>query len=446
MAVVLRSLIPSLDQLDRWAQGIKSASVTVLASGAAAIAGIGTFNAVTSNSVSVEPLKVPAPFEEQGFNSDIATARLLDEIATYGRQQSSAKERVSILSKNQHDDLQRLQMASAAGVDIQRFEGIVRDVLGIQKQTITGEITFKKEGDSIAYQVRMRRLPGNQVLIDLTAKGDPQAVLKKTALAMIEVFDPHIAASVYYRDKDEDNALRMIDVVLNNERKDDDKYSLNLRGYINITRGNYGAAKADFERIMSIDPKFAPAHSMASWFHLEKKEFDSALAEADLTIEYAPDKWWGYAAKARALRDMKRTDEAAVAFSKMLSLNPDSLPPYIQAGVFFLNIEKAAEAETAVRKGVTRYPENPRLRALLGDILAKQGDNDRARREYENTLRIDANNPYGLIGLFESNQASGRTELLRELSPQLERALASIKDSDKKLASRIQNALASLRQ
>ena len=67
MAVVLRSLIPSLDQLDRWAQGIKSASVTVLASGAAAIAGIGTFNAVTSNSVSVEPLKVPAPFEEQGF-------------------------------------------------------------------------------------------------------------------------------------------------------------------------------------------------------------------------------------------------------------------------------------------------------------------------------------------------------------------------------------------
>lgn len=79
--------------------------------------------------------------------------------ATYGRQQSSAKERVSILSKNQHDDLQRLQMASAAGVDIQRFEGIVRDVLGIQKQTITGEITFKKEGDSIAYQVRMRRLP-----------------------------------------------------------------------------------------------------------------------------------------------------------------------------------------------------------------------------------------------------------------------------------------------
>ena len=351
--------IPSVDDLNRWAQGIKSAAITLLAAGAASVSGVGVFHAVTSSNVVVEPIKVPPPFEERGFTSEITTARLLDEIISIERKQSSAKDRVSVLSKDQASNLEKLQSLSVGGIDTKTIQSSIQDALGIQQQRITGEITYKKNGDDISYHVRLRKLPGNEVLLDLKTSGEPQAVLQKTALAMIEVIDPHIAASIYWRNRDEENALRLIDVVLNNDTKDDDKYSLNLRGYINITNKRLDAAKADFEAIMALDPKFAPAHGMASWIYLEKKEFDQSLSEAEKAIEFSPTKWWGYFAKARVLRDMKRTEDAAVFFKKTIELNPDAAGPYIQAGVFFGAQEtKQATAISIMRKGLLSFPDN----------------------------------------------------------------------------------------
>lgn len=394
--------IPSVDDLTRWAQGIKSASVTLIAAGAASISGVGVFHAVTSDSVVFEPLKVPPPFEERGFTSEITTARLLDEIISIERKQSSsAKDRVSIMSKDQANNLEKLQSISVGGIDTKTIQGSIQDALGIQQQRITGEITYKKTGDEVTYHVRLRKLPGNQVLLDLVTNGEPQIVLQKTALAMIEVVDPHIAASIYWRNKDEENALRMIDVVLNNETKNDDKYSLNLRGYINITNKRYDAAKADFDAIMVLDPKFAPAHGMASWIHLEKNEFEQSLAEAEKAIEYAPLKWWGYYAKARTLREMKKTDEAILFFNKTIELKPDAVNPYIQAGAFLVQQGKTQEAINIFSKGLLSFPDNSALRSKLGDVLVKVGDLDRAEKEYRKALEFDDKNLYAVIDIIE---------------------------------------------
>lgn len=404
MLSTIKAWIPTVEKLTRWAEGVKSGSVTLLALGAASISGIGVMHAVTSDSVSLDPIRVPAPFEERGFTSEIATTRLLDEIATYQRKSSSAKDRVSIHGKGA-GDLEKLQ-APVAGVDFKIIQGIVQDTLGVKKERITGEITFNKDGDDTIYNVRLRRVPGNHVLLDISAKGEPEAVLKQTALAMIEVFDPHIAASIYWRNRDEANAMRLIDVVLNNDNPADDKYSLNLRGYMHISNKRFDAAQADFERIMKIDPKFAPAHGMAAWLERAKGQFEASLAEADQAIAIAPNKYFGYHQKALTLRDMKRDDEAESSFAKALSLNPDSAAPYAQAAAFKAAKGKTGEAEEIFRKGLYLFPDHAPLHAGMGDLLRKQGQTDAAVREFTLALNYDPKNSQALTGKTELNKSS----------------------------------------
>jgi tetratricopeptide (TPR) repeat protein len=386
--------------LTRWAEGIKSASVTLLAVGAASISGVGVINAITSDSVSLDPIKVPAPFEDQGFTSDIATTRLLDEVAIYQRQSASAKDRVSITGKNSVDELEKLQ-APVGGIDIKRIQGAIQDALGVKKERITGEITFKKDGDDLIYNVRLRRVPGNHVLLDISAKGDPGAVLKQTALAMIEVFDPHIAASIYWRNGNEDKALQLIDVVLNNDSEADDKYSLNLRVYIHITSKRYDPAQADFERIMKLDPKFAPAHGGAAWLYRAKGQYEASLAEADKAIELAPSKWYGSIQKAQTLRDMKRLDEAEASFLKALSMKPDAPGPYIQTAQFMASRSKPAEAGEIYRKGLLQFSDSAALHANYADLLKKTGQPDSALKEFAKALELDPKNAIALAGKAE---------------------------------------------
>jgi tetratricopeptide (TPR) repeat protein len=305
---------------------------------------------------------------------------------------------VSILDKGHADDLEKLQ-ASVSGVDIKKIQSGIQDALGVKQQKITGEITYKKEDDDILYNVRLRRVPGNQVLLDIHVKGEPQVVLKKTALAMIEVFDPHIAASIYYREGDIDNALRLIDVVLSNDRVDDDKYSLNLRAYIAIGRKDYDAAQVDFERILRLDPKFAPAHGMAAWLNRARQQYDVSLTEADKAIQLAPEKWWGYFQKALTLRDMKRLDEAGDLFAKAMALKPDAPNPYVQTGQFLLAREKVSEAGDVLRRGLASFPDSAPLHAGYGELLRKQSEPERAGKEYGKALELDPKNAVALNGM-----------------------------------------------
>ena len=134
--------LPDTEQMVKLGQGIKNTAIALMTAGAASIGTVGAIRAVTSDSVVVEPLKVPGTFEEFGFNSEVATARLLDEITTYSRSQSSAKERVSILGKSDNSEIDKLGAKSS---DVKVIQDLIQEALGIQKHRITGDITYTQD-------------------------------------------------------------------------------------------------------------------------------------------------------------------------------------------------------------------------------------------------------------------------------------------------------------
>jgi predicted Zn-dependent protease len=224
-------------------------------------------------------------------------------------------------------------------------------------------------------------------------------VLRRTAIALIESVDPMIAAAIHWRARDEENAMRMVDEVLANGTPDDDKYALNLRGYVHITNHRYREALDDFAAIMRIDPAFAPAHFMASWAFLEQGDLGRATEEAQKCIDFAPGRHWGYLAMARVHRARGEGDAGAAMFLAVVEKRPDALPPYLQASAFLLEHGRAEDAGRVARAGLRAFPESAVLHATLGDALSRSGDAFQAGRAYRRALQLDGTNARATKGL-----------------------------------------------
>ena len=380
---------------------IKNGAVAIVSVFGISITGIGIFNGLTSDEISLDEIKVPTQFEEQGYKSDVTTVRILDEVKKLQIPQQSAKERASFIgSKNNQLDSSNLQFAGN-GIDIKSIQSYIRDSLGMVTAKVSGEITAKKDGENIEYHVKMRKIPGNLILVDEKIKGSVEDVIFKTSLKLLESMDPHIAASTYWAMRDEVNALRMIDVVLGNNITSDDKYSLNLRAYINITNKRLENAQKDIDQLSKIAPDFLPLLSSKSWIAREKGDFEESLRLSNEQISRAPDKWWGHQAKAQSLKGLKRDDEAKQEYLKVIELRPEVPGPYLNAGSFFLEKSDIQQASEVLRIGVSKFDQHPLLSLNYADVLRQQKMFAYSESLYRKFLNNQKFKLYALIGLGE---------------------------------------------
>jgi tetratricopeptide (TPR) repeat protein len=279
--------------------------------------------------------------------------------------------------------------ASVGGVDIRQLQAILQDLLGIQKQKIAGEITFKKIEGETTYTVRLRRLPSNEILLHVQGGDDPDALLKKAAMAMIEALAPYNAASIYWYGGDEFNARRMITKVLLGDRQTDIGPALALRMLININQKKYAEVRSDFERGIVIAPKNLQINALGARMYGELGEFDKALELAEATIALAPKRDNGYYQKAQIFREMKRYDEAFLMFQKAIDMKPPSPIIYLQTSSFMQQIDKVADAELVLHKGLSQHPNNVELHVRLAGLLLSQHKRSDALREVSIALELD---------------------------------------------------------
>lgn len=396
------------DRLNRWLETLKNAVIAVVSVLGLGITSVGILNGVLSDEVSLEEIKVPAIFEEQGYRADITTVRILDDIKRYQNSNSSAKERVSFFGSHPRDQHTNLQLAGT-GVDVKALQSFVRDSLGIVSARISGEITAKKTDSNVEYHIKIRQTPENLTLVDFKTYGAIEEVISQTALRILEATDPHIAAAAYWSMGNEPDALRMIDTVLGNTISSDDKYSLNLRAYINLTHKRYELAQRDIDEITRIAPDFVPLLSSKSWLARERGDFSEGLKLAEEQIRRAPEKWWGYQAKALSLQGLKQDERATAAHMKLISMRPEVPGPYLSSGRYFLSKQDYDRAAEAFRVGLSKHKDHPILNLLYADVLQKQQMYVQAQSIYRRFQDNPKFRIHALVGISEVLKAQNRT-------------------------------------
>jgi tetratricopeptide (TPR) repeat protein len=408
-------LTSSIDAARKVVFAITAASTAI---GGSAVA----YKVATTDPVVLEAIAVPDSLEEQGFTAEIATQRILDELATFNNSTVSAKDRTSFGDKRL--DLTNME-SSTTGFDLKQAIGMARELFGTPVHRISGEITEHKAGERTLYHIRLRQTPEHIRLVEFEASGEPDQLFQQTALKLLEAVDPHIAAAVHYvRFHDKANALRMIDVVLTNDTPADDKYSLNLRAQIAMAENRLDDALADVERAMALDPKFPSAYANAAAAHRLRKDTGKAKEAAGKAIALGPELPYGYGELGRVLRDLKDNEGALALFAKSIEKSRQYAPGYNQAGLTLLDMGRDGEAQAILARGVAASPDNAHLRWNLGRTLVRLGRPAEGVAHLEKAVALDGGSPDFLMSLAEAYSAEGRAKDARPLVARL-KGLAS---------------------
>lgn len=389
-----------IDRINKWLETIKNAAITLISIITFGITSTGIYNGLRINEISLEEIKVPSNFEDEGYKSEIATIRILDTIKKFQNSTSSAKDRVSFINSKNDNQPTSIELAGT-GINIKSIQMGVRDSLGLVTEKINGEITSKKTENGFEYRVVVRKTPQNVILVDFKTTGSVEDVINQTALKILEETDPHIAASYYRSNSNEADALRMIDIVLGNDNPNDDKYSLNLRAYIHLSNKRLELAQQDIDKITSIAPDFIPLLTSKSWMAREMGNFNEALKLAEEQIIRAPEKWWGYLSKAQALQGLKRDHEASETYLKVISMRPEVANPYLSSARYFISKDRYDLATESLRVGTTILKEHPRLNLLYADVLQKNKLFLQSQLIYKKFVNQPKSKTHALIGIGE---------------------------------------------
>ena len=373
----------------------KSGSITALSFTGFLMGAIGIFTSLTTSEVKFESLKVPSPFVDLGYSSEITTTRILDEIARINALSTSTKDIKNFGNKQPGDQLSNLQslpLPGLSGIDINAIQELVQGLLGVKKERITGEVTYTKQLDRINYHIRIRQMPENKMLVNFSSDAEVPEVIKLIGLKIIEKMDPSVAASYYRWSKDIDNSLRMVDEALRNDEIYDDNYALVGRAQIYIQKKKFDLAQNDIDRVFKNNPDFAPAITTQGFLYNEKGEFKKGLEFSDKAKKIWPNNWRPFNIAGDALDGLQRGDEAELAYIETIKRNPSWWLSYDEIATFHIKRKRLDLAEEAFHKGLVKFPDNVKLLSHYAEFLLGLNRNEQALNYLTKANKIEPQN------------------------------------------------------
>lgn len=197
-----------------------------------------------------------------------------------------------------------------------------------------------------------------------------------------------------------------------------------IRGVLRLPLGDYPGALEDVEQAMRLDPSdpVAPRNHAAILSAMNRLE--EAIAEFDGLLERYPNDpdvllaravAWEFSgewqkslddvdaataaseqvtakhhySRARALRQLGRSQEALAAHDAALELEPTHGEVFVERTLIWLALGQAERAEQDARRGVELLPRKGAAWAHLGHVLALKGDLPASALAYEQGLELN---------------------------------------------------------
>lgn len=387
---------PDFTTLNQIFDTIRNAAVALVGLFALSLVAIVLMRSFNTSDITFESVKVPETFTEVGYTSEITTTQILDEVAKIHAQSSASisNSKKSIGGYPSGDSLTRLaSLPGAGGIDFKTIQTLIQETFGIRTEKITGEITGKLKGDDVTYHVRIRVLPENRLLVDFSKQTDIPDLIRETALKLVERLEPTVAASYYRLNKDNANALRMVDEALRDDDLSDDVIARAQRAQIFVQQGKFELAQADLNIAFAIDPKSPQAMNVQSNLYNHQKKYKEALEIAKLQSTIWPDRWNPYANMALSYAGLGNDPEAELNYVRAISFDPRSATFYLEAATYFSDKGKVDLAEKAIDQGLKKFPDDLSLLVRYSTLMIKGRRYEQAALTLNKVLKIDPINP-----------------------------------------------------
>jgi tetratricopeptide (TPR) repeat protein len=195
-----------------------------------------------------------------------------------------------------------------------------------------------------------------------------------------------VKAHVLFMRGDFDAAAKVLDEVVSQSPQ---VQSLLLRGQALASAGKLELARADFTRVLDLDPESAQAMLHLAQVSFELGQFDESKGELSRAIELgaSPDEAH-FLSGLIALRN-DESDEALEAFDRALSANPVHSRSLLQRGQLYLARQQADNALRDFSVAVDKYPDSAEAWCLQGEARRQLGDKSAALQNFDEALARD---------------------------------------------------------
>jgi tetratricopeptide (TPR) repeat protein len=141
--------------------------------------------------------------------------------------------------------------------------------------------------------------------------------------------------------------------------------------------------------------------------------FKKALEEYMTSLDATPDHWTSPYNLGNFYLAQGDTAAAAAAFETAAELEPQVLPPYLNASVAYARLGRNDAAEAALKKALAVAPDNPSVHVNLGMLLAEEGRLQEAESVFRAALKHDPKSAVAAYNLCVLLAAKHPDEALR---------------------------------
>jgi len=206
--------------------------------------------------------------------------------------------------------------------------------------------------------------------------------------------------------KDWDQALKALDTL---ERKTPDNAGpLNLRGRIELVRGNQDKAVQAFEAALKRDPAYFPAAASLASLDMAAKKPDAAMERFQKVLAVDPRSLAASMAVI-ALREERgdNKEELVAALEKLIKQMPGEARPRLALIELQLRRQQVKAALLAATEAAAALPSNPSVLRQLAGAQAMSGDYNQAVSTYNKLIALQPSSPEPLMLLAQVYAARG---------------------------------------
>lgn len=253
-------------------------------------------------------------------------------------------------------------------------------------------------------------------------KLDPKDARSRTSLAMVQVAKGNVEQGLtelqsisnsnanpvadlalintYLQRREVDKALKAIDAL---EAKLPGKpTAANLRGRVELARGNKDKARQAFEAALKTDPVFFPAAASLAALDFEAKNVDAATARFKNILAIEPKNVLAnMAVVAMRERSGAGKEELAQLIGKLVKDMPDEAAPRLALIRVQMDRKEPKLALAAAQDAVAALPDNAEIWTMLGRIQAAAGDANQALIAFNKVVTMQPNLPEPNLHLAE---------------------------------------------
>ena len=188
------------------------------------------------------------------------------------------------------------------------------------------------------------------------------------------------------RAKQFDQALSAVDRL--QTKQPDKPLPHNLRGTVLLGKGDRTAARASFEKALSVDPTFFPAAANLAQLDLADKKTDAAKKHFTDLLAKDPKNVQALVALAQVTgRTGGSQDEVTRLLKQAQEANPAAVEPLLALAQQMVQAGKPRDAIPLVQRAVAQQPDNAQLLDTLGTLYLRADEKQQAIDTFEKIVR-----------------------------------------------------------